>query len=447
MRQGFKNSGSTDRANPRVTRRQFLATGSAGLGALAIGPLSSSRVLGANEQINLAVVGSGMRGPQLIDQIHRLPEDANVSIAAVCEIYDRRKELIKDKAGVDKCHHDYREILADPDIDALVIAVPDHWHLQMSLDAMRAGKDIFLEKPMTLHWHEAKKVRDVQKETGRVVQVGAGSASDDIWWQAKQLIGDGVTGLIGKVIHFQTSYNRNIPGGDWNYEIFDDADQKTVDWELWQRPAAHHFPWQEQGAERFFRFRKYWDYSGGVASDLLYHKLAHMALALDFPFPRRVVANGGNYVHFDREVPDTMTILADFENDCSCTLFATGGNRDNLVEAIRGEHATMTFERGQLVVTPQRPFVDAVQEKAKQYEDLEIQERERGGRKTLESITRKTQPRAGHMLNFVQCMRSRELPHLHAEAGYRVMTTIGLAVEAFRENKVVLFDPEKEEVV
>ncbi len=445
----IEGGGKGDGQDAGVTRRQFLASGSAGLGALAIGPraLPSSRVLGANERINLAVIGHGMRGPQLIDQIHRLPEEANAKIAAVCEIYDRRKEEIKAKAGLPKCHHDYGEILADPDIDALVIAVPDHWHLQMSLDAMRAGKDVFVEKPMTLRWREAKMIRDVQRKTGRVVQVGAGSASEDLWWQARELIGEGGAGLIGKVVHFQTSYNRNIPGGDWNYKIHADANEKTVDWDLWQKHAAHQFEWNDSGAERFFRFRKYWDYSGGVATDLLYHKLAHMVLALGFPFPRKVVANGGNYVHFDREVPDTFTVLADFENDCSGMLLATGGNRDNIIEAIRGEHGTMTFEGDHVVIRPQRPFMSAVQEKAGQYDDLEILERQQGGRHTIETIRRRTQPRSGHMLNFIQCMRSRKLPHLNAEAGYRVMTTIGLAIEAYRENRVKLFDPEKQEVL
>lgn len=427
-----------------VSRRQFLATGPAILGGLALAP---SRALGANERINLAVVGHGMRGPQLIDQIHRLPQEANVQIAAVCEIYDRRKEEIKSQAGLSRCHHDYREILADPDIDALVIAVPDHWHLQMSLDAMAAGKDVFLEKPMTLHWHEAKKIRDAQAETGRVVQIGAGSASEDMWWQARELIGDGRTGLLGKVVQFQTSYNRNVPGGDWNYRIYEDANEKTVDWDLWQQTAAHRWKWDDGGAERFFRFRKYWDYSGGVATDLLYHKLAHMAVALGFPFPRRVVANGGNYVHFDREVPDTFTILADFENNCTGMLFATGGNRDNVVEMIRGEHGTMTFEEGQVVIRPQRPFMSQVQEKIGEYGDLEVVTRQRGGRTTVETIRRRVRPRSGHMLNFIECMRSRALPHLNAEAGYRVMTTIGLAVDGFRQNRVMRFDPEAEEVV
>ncbi len=128
-------------------------------------------------------------------------------------------------------------------------------------------------------------------------------------------------------------------------------------------------------------------------------------------------------------------------------LLATGGNRDNIVEGIRGEHGTMTFEGEYLVIRPQRPFMSAVQEKAGSYDDLEIVERRRGGQRTIESIRRRARPRAGHMLNFIQCMRSRELPHLHAEAGYRVMTTIGLAVEAFRENRVKLFDPVAEDLV
>jgi predicted dehydrogenase len=279
------------------------------------------------------------------------------------------------------------------------------------------------------------------------VQIGAGSASDDIWHQARELIGDGGAGPIGKPLHFQTSYNRNVPGGDWNYEIFEDANAQTVDWERWQAPAARHRAWEDGGAERFFRFRKYWDYSGGLATDLLYHKLAHMALALGFPFPRRVSAVGGKYLHFDRDVPDTLTVQAEFENNCIGTLLATSGNDLNIEEAIRGEHGTMTFERGALVVRPQRAHMAAVAEKASKLEDVEIVEGRSGGRTVIESIRRRARPRSEHMLNFIECMRSRGKPHLDAEAGYRVMTTIGLSVEAYREGRTKRFDPAREETI
>ena len=112
-----------------------------------------------------------------------------------------------------------------------------------------------------------------------------------------------------------------------------------------------------------------------------------------------------------------------------------------------GPTAEVGVQGGQVVIRPQSPFMSAVQEKAQSYEDLEILELKRGGRRTIESIRRRTQPRSGHMLNFIECMRSRELPHLNADAGYRVMTTIGLAVEAYRENRVKLFDPDAEAVV
>lgn len=407
--------------------------------------------MGANDTINGGLIGFGMRGPNLLQSIKRIGRDRKqrVQLYASCEIYERRAEMLKTRGRPQVSYHNYEDMLADDNVDCVFIAVPDQWHMRISIDAMRAGKDVYCEKPMTLRWEEAQAVARVQEETGCVFQVGAQSASEDRFWQARKLIGNGVDGAIGKVLHFQTSYNRNVPGGDWNYKIHDDCTPETLDWDRWLGPAQQR-PFSR---ERFFRFRKYWDYSGGLATDLLYHQLSHMSVALGFPVPVRVTSNGGIYVHNDgREVPDTFSINADYEGGFSGTLFATAGNDSNLEECIRGEHAKMTWEANAVVLHPQAAWDEQVREAIKDIEGIEIEEIERGGRKLLKTVRMgtgqdKSRNGMGHVRNFFECMRSREKPTLNAQDGAKVMTTIGLGIQAYRENRVMQFDPEKLEVI
>ncbi len=453
----------SNRPSCEVSRRKFL--GLSGSAIVAAGALSAEscasfrpaksysvappRVLGANDRINFALVGFGMRGKDYISAIKKIENDPaqNAKLTTICEIYDRRKKEMMAAYGLSKCVHEFEEVITSPDVDAVLLAIPDHWHATISMDAMRCGKDVYCEKPMTLHWHEAKQVAAFQKETKRVFAVGAQSASTDKWKQARKFIGDGKTGLIGKLLHFQAGYNRNVPGGDWNYTMFDDCTPETLDWRRWLGPA----PVRPFDRERFFRFRKYWDYSGGVATDLLYHQWAHLSVALGFPFPKRVTATGGNYVHFDREVPDTFTIAADYENESSGFLFSTEGNQTETLETIRGEHATLTFDKDTIIATPERPYMDAVAQKAKEIGGAEVVEQESGGKQVIKEIRLKTvkspDETLAHLENFLHCIRTRETPNLDAQAGYRVMTTIALSIKAYRENKVCLFDPQKERLI
>ncbi len=445
------------RRRPPLSRRRFLRRSGAWLAALGAGGCARAvrapspapgRVLGANDTIQIGVIGMGMRGPDLVRAIlaERDQRGQSVRLSAVCEIYAPRKERAMRLAGLDRCHHAYEDLLARPDVDAVVLAVPDHWHRRMCLDAIAAGKDVYCEKPLTLYWEEAKEVAQAARDAGRVLQVGATGASNDVWWQARRLIGDGKTGLIGKLLQFQTSYNRNVRGGDWNYTIDPGVTRRNLDWGRFLGPAPRR-PFNDEALERYFRFRKFWDYSGGLATDLLYHNLSRFAVALGFPFPKRVSAVGGNYVHFDREVPDTFTILADFEGDFSGMLFATSGNDRDIQDVIRGEHATMTFEREAVIVRPQRPYEDAVAQKAREIEGAEIVEERRDGRTVIREIRLHAAPRPGHVEQFLNALRTRQPTHLGADEGYRVMTTIGLAVAAFRRQSVARFDPARQRLI
>ena len=190
---------------------------------------------------------------------------------AVCDVYEKRKKANAEKFKCDG-YLDYREILGRSDVDAVIVATPDHWHAKIALDAMDHGKDVYLEKPMCHTNEEIKQLVNTVKETKRVLQVGSQTTSGDQWWKARKAIADG---MIGKMIMSQGSYHRNSIEGEWNWDIDKEAGpdgkgDNYIDWKTWLGPA----PKRPYDADRFFRFRKYWDYSGGIATDLFYHVVA-----------------------------------------------------------------------------------------------------------------------------------------------------------------------------
>ena len=408
----------------RISRRSFLkgsaATGAAvGLGLIGSHATTASpRVLGANDRIFIGVIGCGGKGTNHLKnlvEMSKKPEN-KLAVVAVCDIYEPRKQRAKEICGRD-LYHDYRKMLEQPHLDAVVIATPDHWHARQAIDAMEAGKDVYLEKPITYTWQEAKEVAATTARTGRVLQVGAQSCSDDRWWQANRLIKEGA---IGKVLWTSSSFCRNSTRGEWNYPIDEGASPDNLDWKAFLGSA----PKRPFDKERFFRWRKYWDYSGGIATDLFYHTLSHLQIALGPEFPKRVSAGGGIYVQHDRDVPDTFHMIIDYPTDHSVVLCSSMANRQGIPEFIRGHEATMYFEAPGIVIRPEKEFEDSRQQ-------LEVAR----------------EPRLGHMNNFLDCVRTRNKPTLDAETAYRVMVAIALGVESYRKEKVMRFDREKQRTI
>src|SRR5262249_10201265 len=197
---------------------------------------------------------------------------------AVSDVYGKRlrlaKEAVEAKDNTVKCgaYLDYRELLNRDDLDAVLIATPDHWHAPIAIEAMHKGKDVYLEKPMTKTVEEAKEIYEPTQQTKRVLQVGSQTTSLDQWIKARKALQDG---LIGKLIMSQGSFHRNSKEGEWNWPIDknagpDKSGDDFIDWKMWLGNA----PKRAFDADRFFRFRKYWDYSGGIATDLFYHIMA-----------------------------------------------------------------------------------------------------------------------------------------------------------------------------
>jgi predicted dehydrogenase len=427
-----------------VNRREFIRRSA--IGAAAAGVLGSTmsrpanaRILGANDRINLGIIGVGGRGGAILGELLTLKKSGNynIDVVAVCDVYERRLQAAARRCN-GKAYGDYKELLAHPDLDAVAIATPDHWHARMSMDAMNAGKDIYCEKPMTLYWEEAKEVARVARETKRITQIGAQAASDPRFSAANKIIS---AGGIGRLIWSQTGSYRNDRAGDWNWPIDKNAGPDRtgpdhIDWKSWLG-SAPDYPWSPG---RFFRFRKYWDYSGGQATDLLYHSLAHHEIALGPEFPRRVAASGGNYIfnleNDDREVPDTFLVLIDYPTNHSVALVSTQVNQTRVPETIRAQKATITFSferdgaerKSTMIITPEEPFKSEVEERTV-------------------SFDREPRDAYPHMRNFLDCVRSRKECNLNAQTGYKVMVPIGLSVKAYRENKVMLFGPETETLI
>jgi len=445
-----------------VNRRGFLKTAAVGAAALGLGaaatPRAGARPRGANDRINIGMIGVGGRGSWLAGDILAKAKDGqNIAITAVCDVYDVRAQDVvnrtKNEIGVDaKRCRDYRELIELPDLDAVIIATPDHWHAKQSIEAMRKGLDVYCEKPMTLYWHEAKEVSLVAGETDAVFQCGAGSGSDGNWWTVGDIVRDGG---VGPLIWTQGGAFRNDPSGDWNWGILPCDPKKDLDWPMWLGSRFGLAPERAYDPERYSRFRKYWDYSGGLATDLLYHVYAHLILGMVPQFPYRVTASGGNPVHTlendNREVPTLFHVLADYPLQHTLHMVGTQESEDGVPDLVRGQMASVSAGGPGAVVRVQGPFADAMMEKAKTlacYEDAELVTGERDGKTVLSEIRVPRRYDWGdHVQNWIDCMRSRKLPTLNARLAYLVEVPIALSVMSFREGRAIYFDPDTEQVV
>ncbi len=398
--------------------------------------VSKGRVIGANDRINVGFVGCGGRMNAHIRRVmERNKERGDVQAVAVNDIWDKRKQRAREATGVDQrsVYHDYREVCARPDVDVVVIASPDHWHHLQTMDALRNGKDVYLEKPMTYTVDEAREVAEAVKSSGRVLQVGSQYTSMDHFWKAKQAIKDG---LLGEVVWASGGFgrNRNLRG-EWNYAIDPEATEKTLDWKAFLGPA----PKRAFDPERYFRWRKYWDYSGGIATDLFYHTVSPLLVAIGGDFPFRVTSSGGIYVQKDREVPDTFFMNVDYPAwtmQLACSVASGAG----APLVIHGSQATLFIGQNSenLVNTQMEVVPDA------EYRDEFV--KKTGGdtlKIEVQPVARGAHP---HMDNFLECVRSRQEPNLPAKLGYQAMAAIGMGVQAYRQHEVLFFDRRREKV-
>ncbi len=393
----------------------------------------SGRILGANDRIQVACIGTGGRGRYVTGAFAKYGQESNQCvIVGVCDTYQKRVNLNKETYKCDGTL-DYREILARKDVDAVIVATPDHWHAKIALEAMDSGKDVYLEKPMCHTIEEAKQLVETVKETKRVLQVGSQTTSGDQWHKAKKAIADG---MIGKHIMSQGSYHRNSIEGEWNWPIDkaagpDGKGEDYIDWKMWLGPA----PKRPFDADRFFRFRKYWDYSGGIATDLFFHVAAPMNICWgEAQFPSKVMASGGIYAFHDREVPDTFHLIAEYGKGYSVVLSSSMANSQHIPGLIRGKDASLIMvEHGRF--EGYAPYITVRPEKAASKEYLA-----KFGKEDIKIPIEANDTMRTHVANFLDCMRTRNKPTLDVETAARAQVLISMAVQSYRQGKVLYFN-------
>ncbi|MDH3592668.1 MAG: Gfo/Idh/MocA family oxidoreductase [Planctomycetota bacterium] len=392
-----------------LDRRTFMK----GTAAAGLAFATRAAAQAPSERLGVGVIGTGGQGTH---HLRKLVGNTGVKVVAVCDIYKPRLDRAKEIAGADT-HHDYRDVLARDDVDCVWICTPDHWHARMAIDAMDAGKDVYCEKPMTRYWHEAKEVYEAVARSRRVVQIGSQGTSQPLWRRAREHVG-----TLGPLVWSQTSVARNMRDGDWQYGVDLEAGPRNLDWKRFLGPAQD----RPYDPERFFRWRKYWDYSGGIATDLFVHALHALCIPLGNPWPVRVVSAGGMVVHKDRETPDSFHALIDYEGDHTVVITGTQANAQGLPVVIRGHEATMEIAGNAIEIQPER--ISA------------------GRAETIE-VAAVPDAVQTHHANFLDCVRRRDSrTHCDALHGYKVVLAVDMAVECWRRQRVLRFDPTRQDV-
>ena len=301
------------------SRRGFIKKLAASTAAVAVGSnviaattesntthftIQNRKFISANDNINIALIGAGGMGTGDTITALKVP---GVKLVAVCDLYNGRLEDAKKRWGQDIfTTRSYKEILSRSDIDAVIVATPDHWHQQISIDAMRAGKHVYCEKPMVHDITEGPAVIKAQKETGKVFQVGSQGVSSLGNEKAKELLKDGA---IGQLNFAEGFWARHSPGGAWSYPIPADASAETVDWEAYLSNTTKR-PFD---AKRFFRWRNYRDYGTGMSGDLFVHLFSSLHFITDSFGPNKIYSSGGlRYWKDGREVPDVLLGIFDY---------------------------------------------------------------------------------------------------------------------------------------
>lgn len=381
-----------------------------------------TRVVGANDRLRIGVIGCGGMANGHMRALNRMKDAQNIEVAAVSDIFTKRLDAAAQLTG-GKPIKEYKRLLEDKDIDYVLVASPEHWHAQMTLDAADAGKHVYCEKPMTYSIEEAKKVVAKVKATGIKMQVGVQGMSDDSYETAHQYVKDGT---LGKVVLAQIDYSRNYKGDFWLYPEDPDAKPgENLDWNAFLGSARKR-PWD---SERFFSWRRYWDYSGGIASDLFVHRVTRIIKALGLTFPERVVATGGKFFYTEgkAEIPDTFNMLLDYPEGVTVQLVSSMANETPVDHLLRGSKATLQFNRTGFTITPQSIYADSM--------------------KPITHTKKGAEDIALHHINLQNAIRKGEALKCDCMLGYYGVVAARMGVESYRRRKYVAWDKVKERVV
>jgi predicted dehydrogenase len=403
-----------------VQRREFLETmGRLGAGAaLATASVESARGYQANDTISVACIGTGGRCRALMRSLAKVPR---VRMTAVCDIYDAHVDEAAKLADPQAIRSkQYRQLLERKDIDAVLIGSPDHWHVPMTVHACEAGKDVYVEKPLTHKPDEGQAVIDGQNRHKRIVQVGTQQRSMPHFQKAAEIVRSGRLGTVHKV---HLTWNRNHFARMQRTKL--GIDPAQVDWKAFLGTAPDQ-PFDEY---RFRNWRWFWDFGGGIFTDLMVHfiDVAHWYLS-DQP-PATATAIGSNYASKGVwETPDTVQCLLVYPNDMQVYFEGTFSNaRNGAMLEFMGTEATLYLDRGRYEIHPELGKGT--------YEEFVLGTGRRG-----QDFYDKPDGELLHLTNWIECVRTRQRPNCPAEAGVLAALSAHRANQSLREGKVLKWD-------
>ena len=422
----------------KITRRAF----SSGVlaGAVAMTRRSTLGALGANEKVGVGVIGVGNRGDQLIDAFKQQPD---CQFTAICDVYQPHIDLALKKVGGNPfVTTDYRKLLERKDVDVVVIATPDHWHALQFIDACKAGKDVYVEKPLSLTIREGQLMVQAARKYNRITQVGTQRRSSAICQKAIEIVR---SGQIGKVTAARCFHIRN----ETPYGLGNPADSDPppgLDWDMWLGPAPYVKYNENRG---MYKFRWFRPYSGGQLTNFGTHYIDLIQWAIGQDAPKGVFAIGGRYVVPDnRDVPDTMEAIWEYDG-VLVTFSQFNGNGapgtavGSAVE-IRGTEGTVYCGGDRLEVVPETQYVEDIPATGP---ILRASRKRVGTRKVGPQISERGSVDGDppHARNFLDCVKSRKETNCPVEVGHRSTSTTLLANLAYDRKRYLLWDAEKEE--
>ncbi len=452
------------------------------------------------KKIRLGMIGFGLRGeqlakalgyvhPDIIDEWKEASltdhsdkrfsdfleqDDLNIEINGICDIFDVRAQRAADASAnhgregstgkhfkAARRYGTYHDLITAEDIDAVIIATPDHWHAQMAIDAANAGKHVYLEKGMTRTVSETFELRKTVRETGITFQLGHQGRQTDSFRKAREII---EKNILGKISVIEVCTNRNDPNGAWVYDIHPDASPDTIDWKQFIGPSN----WHPFSLERFFRWRCWWDYGTGLSGDLLTHEYDAINQVLDLGIPHSVVATGGIYFYKDgREVPDVFHAVFDYpQRELELVYSASLSSERFRGKVLMGHDGHMEMENTltvyadrnstryrekieQGMITPEVPIftyipgrmnIDAVVSATEQYFAS------RGLLYTYVGGKRYDTAHL-HLREWLNCIRTSTQPSCDIDQGFQEAITAHMATIAYRENRKVFWDAENEKII
>lgn len=401
-------------------------------------------------------------------------DDLNISIVAVCDVFDEHARLALEaasnakKAGKSefggitvKRYNTYHELIADKDIDAIIIGTPDHWHAPVAIEAVKAGKHVYVEKPMTYTVEETYELREAVRKSNVILQVGHQGRQTDSYIKAREVI---QKNILGKISLIEVTTNRNSPNGAWVYDIHPKASPETIDWKQFVGPS----PLVPFSLERFFRWRCWWDYGTGLSGDLLTHEFDAINQVMNIGIPHSVVASGGIYFYKDgREVPDVFHAVCEYPHrDLTFVYSASLASDRHRGKVFMGHDGNMEMDGNTTVyvdrestrfkhliekglLNPDEPAfvfssskgkIDAVTSPtAKYFAKRGLLYTYRDGKKSDTTHL--------HIKEWLHCIRQGIQPSCNVDEGFQGSITAHMATLSYREGKKVYWDADKEKII